>query len=94
MTESIHLDILGLVFFTALFLSLFIVPVTIVLARKVGAVDVPKDRSSHTTPTTRLGGLGIAAQSGYVLPDVLAAQYVCVGFSDWFAGDHRHRVGR
>lgn len=61
MTESIHLDILGLVFFTALFLSLFIVPVTIVLARKVGAVDVPKNRSSHTTPTTRLGGLGIVA---------------------------------
>ncbi len=61
MTEFIHLDILGLVFFTALFLSLFIVPATIVLARKVGAVDVPKGRSSHSTPTTRLGGLGIAS---------------------------------
>ncbi len=61
MTESLNLNILGLVFFTALFLSLFIVPATIVLARKVGAVDVPKDRSSHSTPTTRLGGLGIAA---------------------------------
>ncbi len=61
MTESLHLDILGLVFFTALFLSLFIVPATIALARKVGAVDVPKNRSSHSTPTTRLGGLGIAA---------------------------------
>lgn len=56
-----HLDILGLVFFTALFLSLFIVPLTTALARKVGAVDVPKDRSSHVIPTTRLGGLGIAA---------------------------------
>ena len=61
MTESVHLDILGLVFFTALFLSLFITPATIVLARKVGAVDIPKGRSSHSTPTTRLGGLGIAA---------------------------------
>ena len=59
MTESLHLNILGLVFFTALFLSLFIVPATIVLARKVGAMDVPKDRSSHSAPTTRLGGLGI-----------------------------------
>lgn len=61
MIESIHLDILGLVFFTALFLSLFLVPGTIVLARKVGAVDIPKGRSSHSIPTTRLGGLGIAA---------------------------------
>src|ERR1035437_7522687 len=60
MTESMHLDILGLVFFTALFLSLFLVPATIVLARNVEAVDVPKDRSSHSIPTTRLGGLGIA----------------------------------
>jgi len=55
-----HLDILGLVFFTALFLSLFIVPITTVLARKIGAVDIPKDRSSHLAPITRLGGLGIA----------------------------------
>lgn len=61
MTESLHLDTLGLVFFTALFLSLFIVPATIMLARKVGAVDIPKDRSSHCKPTTRLGGLGIAS---------------------------------
>lgn len=56
-----HLDILGLVFFSALFLSLFIVPITTTLARKLGAVDVPKNRSSHVQPTTRLGGLGIAA---------------------------------
>lgn len=61
MIEHSSLATLGLVFFTALFLSLFIVPVTIVIARKVGAVDIPKGRSSHTTPTTRLGGLGIAA---------------------------------
>lgn len=61
MTESFPLDILGLVFFTALFLSLFIVPVTIVLARRLGAVDIPKSRSSHSAPTTRLGGLGIAS---------------------------------
>ena len=61
MTQFLRFDILGLVFFTALFLSLFIVPVTIVLARKVGAVDIPKGRSSHSTPTTRLGGVGIAS---------------------------------
>lgn len=56
----IQLDILGGGFLAALLLSLLIVPATIVLARKVGAVDVPKDRSSHSAPTTRLGGLGIA----------------------------------
>ncbi|MDP2760547.1 MAG: MraY family glycosyltransferase [Sideroxyarcus sp.] len=61
MNFPISLDTLGLVFFTALFLSLFMVPVTVVLARKVGAVDVPKARSSHSAPITRLGGLGIAA---------------------------------
>ena len=61
MIEFPRFEILGLVFFTALFLSLFIVPATIVLARKVGAVDIPKDRSSHSAPTTRLGGLGIGA---------------------------------
>lgn len=60
MVELIHFDVLGLVFFTALFLSLIIVPATIVLAHKVGAVDLPKSRSSHSIPTTRLGGLGIA----------------------------------
>lgn len=61
MNQILQLETLGLVFFTALFLSLFIVPATIVLACKIGAVDVPKSRSSHSTPTTRLGGLGIAA---------------------------------
>lgn len=61
MNEVYSLEILGLVFFTTLFLSLFMVPATIVFARRVGAVDVPKDRSSHTMPTTRLGGLGIAS---------------------------------
>ena len=61
MTEPLHLDTLGLVFFTALFLSLFIVPATAMLARKMGAVDIPKDRSSHSKPTTRLGGLGIVS---------------------------------
>lgn len=60
MTVALNIDTLGLVFFTALFLSLFAVPLTVVLARRVGAVDVPKDRSSHSVPTTRLGGLGIA----------------------------------
>lgn len=61
MTKLLQLNMLGLVFFTALFLSLFIVPITTKLARKLGAVDVPKDRSSHLLPTTRLGGLGIAS---------------------------------
>lgn len=59
-TAPFNIEILGLVFFTALFLSLFIVPATVMLARKVGAVDIPKERSSHSAPTTRLGGLGIA----------------------------------
>jgi UDP-GlcNAc:undecaprenyl-phosphate GlcNAc-1-phosphate transferase len=51
----------GLLFFTALFLSLLVTPLTIQLARKLGVVDTPNERSMHTRSKTRLGGLGIAA---------------------------------
>jgi UDP-GlcNAc:undecaprenyl-phosphate GlcNAc-1-phosphate transferase len=50
----------GLLFFTALFLSLLVTPLTIQLARKLGVVDTPNERSMHTQSKTRLGGLGIA----------------------------------
>jgi hypothetical protein len=51
-TESLHPDILGLVFF-ARFLSLFIVPATIVFARSE-AVEFSKDHNSHLTLIMRL----------------------------------------
>ena len=54
----------GLLFFTALFLSLLVTPLTIRLARKLGVVDTPNERSMHTQSKTRLGGLGMAAGLG------------------------------
>ena len=50
-----------ILFFAALFLALFITPLSSRLALKLGAVDHPDHRKSHSEPTPRLGGLGIAA---------------------------------
>lgn len=54
----------GLLFFTALFLSLLVTPLTIRLARTIGVMDTPNERSMHTQSKTRLGGLGMAAALG------------------------------
>lgn len=51
---------LGLILFSTIFLSMLLVPATISLAYKVGAVDIPKSRSSHSTPKPRMGGLAIS----------------------------------
>jgi len=45
----------------ALVTALFITPLSSRLARRIGAVDHPDHRKSHSEPTPRLGGLGIAA---------------------------------
>lgn len=60
MSDLSHFDILGLVLFTALSISLFVVPITSVLAHRWGAIDHPKERSSHKVPMPRLGGLGMS----------------------------------
>lgn len=59
--SGFNIEIVGLIFASALLLSLLIVPLTVTLAHKVGALDHPKERSSHKFSTTRLGGLGILA---------------------------------
>ncbi len=41
--------------------ALLLVPLTDRLARRVGAIDVPGERSLHEAPTPRLGGLAILA---------------------------------
>jgi UDP-GlcNAc:undecaprenyl-phosphate GlcNAc-1-phosphate transferase len=38
-----------------------LVPYTDALARKMGAIDYPKDRSLHTEPTPKLGGVAVLA---------------------------------
>jgi len=46
-------------FLVALVLALVLVPLTKWLAVRVGAIDYPNERSLHTVPTPKLGGLGI-----------------------------------
>jgi UDP-GlcNAc:undecaprenyl-phosphate/decaprenyl-phosphate GlcNAc-1-phosphate transferase len=41
--------------------TLLLTPPTIGLARRLGAIDVPRPRSLHETPTPKLGGLAILA---------------------------------
>ena len=50
-----------LAFLLAGFLALLLVPLTDRLARRVGAIDRPNERSLHGRPTPRLGGLAILA---------------------------------
>jgi UDP-GlcNAc:undecaprenyl-phosphate GlcNAc-1-phosphate transferase len=46
-------------FGVAALLALFLVPAAEWLARRVGAMDVPNERSLHLAPTPKLGGLAI-----------------------------------
>ncbi|HET7510268.1 MAG TPA: MraY family glycosyltransferase [Solirubrobacterales bacterium] len=46
-------------FLAAFVLALVLVPLTKRLALRVGAIDYPNERSMHTVPTPKLGGLGI-----------------------------------
>jgi UDP-GlcNAc:undecaprenyl-phosphate/decaprenyl-phosphate GlcNAc-1-phosphate transferase len=48
-------------FLLAGLLALLLVPLTDRLARRVGAIDFPGERSLHLEPTPRLGGLAILA---------------------------------
>ena len=48
-------------FAAALALSWLLVPLTELLARRVGAMDHPRSRSLHRVPTPKLGGLAILA---------------------------------
>jgi UDP-GlcNAc:undecaprenyl-phosphate GlcNAc-1-phosphate transferase len=46
-------------FAVAAFVAWLLVPLTERLARRIGAIDVPNDRSLHVRPTPKLGGLAI-----------------------------------
>jgi UDP-GlcNAc:undecaprenyl-phosphate/decaprenyl-phosphate GlcNAc-1-phosphate transferase len=48
-------------FLVAAILAFLLVPLTERLARRVGAIDMPRERSLHQVPTPRLGGLAILA---------------------------------
>jgi UDP-GlcNAc:undecaprenyl-phosphate/decaprenyl-phosphate GlcNAc-1-phosphate transferase len=48
-------------FLLAGFVALLATPLTVRLARRVGAIDQPNERSLHELPTPKLGGLAILA---------------------------------
>jgi UDP-GlcNAc:undecaprenyl-phosphate/decaprenyl-phosphate GlcNAc-1-phosphate transferase len=50
-----------LAFGVAAMLAFLLVPLTERLARRIGAIDVPRERSLHFVPTPKLGGLAILA---------------------------------
>ncbi|MDX8411122.1 MAG: MraY family glycosyltransferase [Mariprofundaceae bacterium] len=64
----------------ALFLALIIIPLTSRLAQRVGALDHPDQRKSHSHPTPRLGGLGIAVALMLPLLLLTAAEPGVVAF--------------
>jgi UDP-GlcNAc:undecaprenyl-phosphate/decaprenyl-phosphate GlcNAc-1-phosphate transferase len=61
-------------FAIALALTWLLVPLTERLARRVGAIDQPRERSLHQVPTPKLGGLAILA--GVVVAMVLFLPWV------------------
>jgi UDP-GlcNAc:undecaprenyl-phosphate GlcNAc-1-phosphate transferase len=55
-----YINVLTGPFLLAFIIALFLTPLTIVLARKINAVDHPKsDRKIHVIPMPRLGGIAI-----------------------------------
>ena len=46
-------------FLVAAVVAWLLVPLTERIARRIGAIDVPRERSLHVTPTPKLGGLAI-----------------------------------
>lgn len=71
---------LGLLFFTALLLSLFLTPATISFAQKIGAMDTPGDRSVHVRIMPRMGGLGMAVAVVVSLVLFVELNQTLVGF--------------
>ncbi len=55
------LQVHGLLFFTALVVSLFLTPLTVRLSSRIGALDLPGERKIHLGPVPRLGGLALTA---------------------------------
>ena len=57
----LEISYLGLIFFTALLLSLIFTPLSTRLAGYLGILDLPDPRKVHSSPIPRTGGLAMAA---------------------------------
>ena len=75
-------------------LALLLVPFTDRLARRVGAIDFPNERSLHEAPTPKLGGLAILVAvlvAGLIwLPWDAETRAILIGA----VPDHRRRLPR
>ncbi|HEY8467872.1 MAG TPA: MraY family glycosyltransferase [Solirubrobacterales bacterium] len=72
-------------FGVAALLALLLVPVAEWVARRVGAIDYPNERSIHTEPTPKLGGLAILA-------GVLVAGILFLPDGSGFRGDETRAI--
>jgi UDP-GlcNAc:undecaprenyl-phosphate GlcNAc-1-phosphate transferase len=54
-------------FLVSFFLVIFLTPLTISLAKRIGAIDYPEERKIHRTAIPRLGGLALAWGIGLTL---------------------------
>lgn len=59
------------VFLGSAYLSVFITPLVVGLARRIGAMDFPGIRSVHTQPIPRIGGVAIYASSMCLIVSLL-----------------------
>jgi len=57
----------------AFFISFYMLPVIIYLAKKKKLVDMPDERKIHTDPIPRFGGIGIFA--GFFVQPAVKCQY-------------------
>ena len=72
-------------FGVAALLALLLVPLAERLARRIGAMDIPNERSLHVVPTPKLGGLAI-------LVGVLVAGVLFLPFGDGVRGDETRAI--
>ncbi|MEJ7876242.1 MAG: MraY family glycosyltransferase [Solirubrobacterales bacterium] len=72
-------------FGVAALLALLLVPAAEWIARRIGAIDVPNERSLHLRPTPKLGGLAI-------LVGVLAAGVLFLPFGDGPRGEETRAI--
>jgi len=72
-------------FIVAAVLALLLVPASEWIARRIGAIDIPNERSLHVAPTPKLGGLAI-------LIGVLVAGVLFLPLGDGLRGDETRAI--
>lgn len=78
-----------IIFLTAFAVTLVVTPLSILIAKKTGVMDIPKDeRRVHNKPIPRMGGLGLYA--GISIAYILA---INLGLCDYFGVDEPELYG-